>query len=85
MLGLGSSVKFSCISSVLSSVTYQWEHNGIILNNENSAILQITNVQWDKTGVYCCIVTTKSDVSVKSDKGYLTMDEFGEQSALLYS
>ena len=81
-MDLGSSVNFSCISSILSSVTYHWEHNETILNNETSAILQITNVQWNKTGGYCCTVTTKSNVSVKSDKSYLmiTVDGPGEQS-----
>ena len=80
---LGSSVKFSCNSSILSSVTYQWEHNETsILNNETSEILQITDVQWNKTGVYHCIVTTESNVSVKSNKGDLTV---GKQSAQLYS
>ena len=64
-------------------MTYQWEHNETsILKNEISAVLQITNVQWNTTGVYRCIVTTKSNVSVKSNERYLTV---GEELAKLYS
>ena len=80
MVTLGSSVNFSCQSSILSHVIYQWEHNETLLHNETSAILRITNMQWDKTGVYCCTVTTKNNVSVKSPKGYLIIHGPGEKS-----
>ena len=80
MVTLGSSVNFSCQSSILSHVIYQWEHNETLLHNETSAILRITNIQWNKTGVYHCIVTTKSNVSVKSPKGYLIVHGPGEKS-----
>ena len=76
---LGSSVNFSCVSSILSSVEYQWKHNGTVLDNENSAILSISNVQWIKTGVYSCMVTVKGNVPVESNRGYLTVFGSGEQ------
>ena len=80
VVALGSSMHFSCISSILSPVIYQWEHNGSLLHYESGAVLGITNVQWNETGVYRCIVTTKSNISVASDLGYLTVYEPGEQS-----
>ena len=66
------------MSSILSSVEYQWKHNGTVLENETSAILSISNVQWNKTGVYICM-TVKGNVFVESDGGYLTVLGSGEQ------
>ena len=76
---LGSSVNYTCESTIASSVIYQWLHNETLLKNETSAILNITNVQWNETGMYYCMVTTTNNVSVESDRGYLIMNGSGKQ------
>ena len=74
---LGSSVNYTCKSTIASS-GIQWVHNGTVLKNETSEFLNITNVQWNETGMYYCVTTTKN-VSVESDRGYLIMSESGKQ------
>ena len=62
----------------MSPMVYQWEHNGTVLVKETSPILSITNVQQNETGIYCCMVTAKNNVSVKSNEVNLTISEPGE-------
>ena len=78
-MALGSSINYTCESSITSPMVYQWKHNESILENETSPNLTITNVQWNETGKYYCMVTAKSDVSVKSNKVYLNITGSGKQ------
>ena len=73
MLDLGASVSFTCESSILSTVTYEWLHNGTILENDTSAILSIRNAQWSDAGVLYCRVTTINNISKDSNGITLTL------------
>lgn len=79
-VNLGSSVNYTCKSSVTSSVIYQWLHNDTILENETNEILNIINAQWGDAGVYQCIVTTANNVSEKSNNGKLVVSESDKES-----
>ena len=75
-------MNYTCDSSISSSVTYQWLHNGTVLKNETSAFLSITNAQLNDTGEYYCIVTATNNVSAKSNSDHLTMPQPGEYSTI---
>ena len=78
-MALGSSINYTCESSFAPPMMYQWAHNGTVLENETSPILNIANVQWNETGMYYCLVTTKdSNVSVKSNNVYLNISGSGK-------
>ena len=66
-------VNYTCQSSITSSVKYQWIHNETLMNNESSAILNITNLHWNETGIYRCMVIAMNNVSVESNSGFLNM------------
>ena len=66
-------VNYTCQSSVASSVKYQWVHNDTLMRNESSAVLNITNISWNETGIYHCMVTVMNNVSVESNRGFLNM------------
>ena len=78
-MALGSSINYTCESSFTSPMMYQWGHNGTVLENETSPILSITNVQWNETGIYYCMMTTKNNnVSVKSNDVHLIISGSGK-------
>ena len=83
MLDLGSSVNYTCESSISSPVTYEWLHNGTTLEDETSAILSIRNAQWSDAGVLHCIVTTINNISMESNSINLTI--LGKQDACTYA
>ncbi|XP_065918151.1 carcinoembryonic antigen-related cell adhesion molecule 5-like isoform X3 [Dysidea avara] len=64
---VGSSANVTCLPSILSSsLTYQWLHNGTIVKNETTAVLNLTNVKETDSGAYQCIVTI-SDTNATSN------------------
>ena len=70
---LGSSIDYTCKSSTSSPVTYQWLHNGTVLENDTNAILSIRDAKWRNTGVLCCIITASNNlISAKSNCATLT-------------
>ena len=66
-------VNYTCQCSVASSVKYQWIHNDTLMRNESSAVLKITNISWNETGIYHCMVTAINNVSMESNGGFLNM------------
>ena len=70
----GSSANFTCEASLPDSVTYQWKHNSMILDNETSTVLSINDVQMSNIGEYYCIVTsTDNNATVISDVARLSV------------
>lgn len=69
-------MKYFCESSITSSVTYKWLHNGTVVKEGISPILNITNAGWNVIGEYYCMVTA-NNVSVNSNTGYLELTVSG--------
>ena len=72
----GSTVSFSCTSSISSNVTFSWTHNGRFISGlsitGDTSILTITSVRHRDAGSYVCTVSSGS-VSVMSNTATLTV------------
>lgn len=70
---VGSTANFTCVSSMSSStMTIQWQHNGVILANQTSPVLSMTNFKQKNSGTYHCIVTI-NNVTARSSSAYLSL------------
>ena len=76
VVALGSTVSFTCTSSLSSNVTFSWTHNGASITGSsttgNTSILTITSVRDSDAGSYVCTVRSGS-VSVMSNTAILTV------------
>ena len=73
----GSSVTLTCTSSLSSSVTFSWTHNGTIINTQSTVNgdtnrLTISNVRYSDGGSYACIVRSGS-LSMISNTATITV------------
>jgi len=50
-----------------SKLTYQWLHNGTIMEHESGTVLTITNVSIADSGAYQCKVIANVEASATSD------------------
>ena len=50
---------FTTMVTGVGPFTYQWRHNGTIINGETEDTIMITNVMESNSGEYECIVTNQ--------------------------
>ena len=77
LVTVSSEVKFRCVASVSSNLTFSWTHNGSTVSGSSTtgdtSILTITSVKNSDAGSYACTVSGES-VSVISNAATLTCD-----------
>ena len=77
LMAVNSVVKFRCVASISSNLTFSWTHNGSTINRSSTtgdtSVLTITNVKNSNAGSYACTVSGES-VSVISNAATLTCD-----------
>ena len=72
---IGSNVTLTCTSSLSSDVIFIWAHNDTIIKhqelNSSTSRLTISNVRYNDSGSYMCIVWKR--LSVTSDIATITV------------
>ena len=63
----GCSVAFMCMTTGGPGNTFQWSHNGHLLQGQNDTMLMVSNVSPESGGNYTCMVT--NDGGNGSDSG----------------
>ena len=69
---VGCSLAFICMTTGGPGNTFQWSHNGQLLQGENSTMLMLSAVSAESGGYYACKVTNDagngSDFGIASSK-----------------
>ena len=71
----GCSVVFTCMTTGGPGNTFQWSHNGFMLQGENNSMLMLSDVSAETGGYYRCEVTNEagngSDFGIAFSKCYV--------------
>lgn len=72
-VSVGDSVTFSVLASGVSTLTYQWRHNGVDIGGEVNSSLTLTNVQASQAGSYSVLVHSVGEGDALSAAATLTV------------
>ena len=71
----GCSVAFMCMTTGGPGNTFQWSHNGQLLQGQNGTMLMLSDVSAESGGYYTCQVTNDagngSDFGIAFSKCYI--------------
>lgn len=73
----GNSVSFHVTAIGTLPVSYQWKLNGNDLDGANDSVLSITNINFEKEGVYTCVISNPLN-TIESDTIKLMILDIGE-------